>query len=168
MGELIQSVDATYNTLGKFHVWINTMGGWIPWVDSTYNTMGKFHGWMHTMGGCHFPFGSNGALFHMMGNKYFFSVMEGKDLKIHIEMGQDGIYSMTGIGTITFQREWGSPLKIKDVMFVSSLRKNIISVAMLEYRGYDVIFNKGKELLRHIATWQEKWTRVRVKNMYKL
>ena len=32
-------VDTTYNTMGKSHVWMNTMGGYIPWV--TYNTMGK-------------------------------------------------------------------------------------------------------------------------------
>lgn len=27
-------------------------------MDSTYNTIGKFHGWMNTIGRCHFPFGS--------------------------------------------------------------------------------------------------------------
>ena len=55
-------VDTTYNTMGKSHVWMNTMGhlqyhgkinimgGWIPWVDSIYNIMGKFHGWMDNMG----------------------------------------------------------------------------------------------------------------------
>lgn len=41
---------------------------------------------------------------------------------------------------------------LKDVMFTVSLKKNLISVAVLEYRGYDVIFNKGKIFLRHIAT----------------
>ena len=54
----IPCVYAAYNTLVKFHGWINTMGGWISWVDTTYYTMGKFHGWMNTMGRCHFPFRS--------------------------------------------------------------------------------------------------------------
>jgi len=48
----------TNATMGKFHGWINSMGGRKTWVNATYNTMDKFHGWMNTMGGCHFPFGS--------------------------------------------------------------------------------------------------------------
>ena len=32
-------VDTTYDTIDKSHVWMNTMGGYIPWF--TYNTMGE-------------------------------------------------------------------------------------------------------------------------------
>ena len=53
-------------------------------------------------------------------------------------------------------------------MFVLSLKKNLISVAVLEYRGYDVIFSKGKAFLRHIAIRQVKQIGVCVKNLYKL
>jgi len=52
----------------------------------------------------------SGALFHMMGNREFFSDLEEKDLEIHIEMGDDERYNMSEIGTITFQKELGSPL----------------------------------------------------------
>ena len=38
----------------------------------------------------------------------------------------------------------------------------------LVYHGFEVIFNKGKAFLRHIATGQVKQIGVRVKNMYKL
>jgi hypothetical protein len=38
----------------------------------------------------------------MTGDKEFFSDLEERDLKMHIEMGDDGRYSVTGIGTITF------------------------------------------------------------------
>ena len=51
---------------------------------------------------------------------------------MHIEMGDDRRYSATGIGTVTFQRESGYPLRLKDVMFVPGLKKNLISVAVLE------------------------------------
>ena len=44
----------------------------------------------------------SGASFHMIGNKELFSSLEEKDLQMHIEMGDDGRYSATGIGTITF------------------------------------------------------------------
>eukprot|EP00253_Pinus_taeda_P020292 PITA_20292 len=65
------------------------------------------------------------------------------------------------------QRESGSPLTLRDIMYVPGL-KNLVFVAMLEDRGYDVIFSKGKAFLRHIATGQVKSIGVRVKKLYKL
>lgn len=70
---------------------------------------------------------------------------------MHIEMGHYGRYSMTSISTITFQRESGSFLNLKDVMYVLGLKKNLVLVFMLEDSGYDVIFSKGKAFLHHIA-----------------
>ena len=47
----------------------------------------------------------SGASFHMTRDKELFSVLEEKDLQMHIEMGNDGRYSATEIGTITFHRK---------------------------------------------------------------
>ena len=110
----------------------------------------------------------SGASFHMTGCKDFFSEMEEKDLQINIELGDDGRYSATGIGTVTFHRESGSDFRLKDVMYVPGLKKNLISVAVLEDRGYDVVFSQGKAFLRHITTGQVKQIGVRVRNLYKL
>jgi hypothetical protein len=82
----------------------------------------------------------SGASFHMTGDKEIFSDLEERDLKMHIDMGDDRRYSATGIGTITFQRELGKPFQLKYVMHVPGLKKNLVSVAMLEDRGYDVVF----------------------------
>ena len=49
----------------------------------------------------------SGASFHMTRDKELFSDLEEKDLQMHIEMGNDGRYSATGIGTITLR---GSPV----------------------------------------------------------
>ena len=54
---------------------------------------------------------------------------------MHIELGDDGRYSAIGIGTITFQRQSGKPFQLKYVMNVPGLKKNLVSVAMLEDRG---------------------------------
>ena len=110
----------------------------------------------------------NGASFHMADNKELFSEFEEKDLYMHIKMGDDGRYKKTNIDTVTFQRESSSPLTLKDVMYVLGLKKNLVSVAMLEDHGYDVIFNKGKAFLHHIASGKVKQIRVWVKNLYKL
>jgi len=72
------------------------------------------------------------------------------------------------VGTVTFQREHGAPLTLTDVMYVPGLKKNLVSVAMLEDKGYDVVFSKGKVFLRHIAMGQTKRIWIRVKNLYKL
>ena len=87
---------------------------------------------------------------------------------MHIEMGDDGRYSASNIGNVTFQGECSSPLTLKDVMYVLGLKNNLVSISMLENYGYDVIFRKGKAFLRHIASGQEKWIEVRMKNLYKL
>ena len=93
----------------------------------------------------------SGASFHMTDNKDFFANLEEKDLQMHIKMGDDGRYSAINIGTVNFQRESGSPLTLKHVMYVPCLKMNLVLVAMLEDHGYNVIFSKGKDFLRHIA-----------------
>eukprot|EP00253_Pinus_taeda_P026149 PITA_26149 len=110
----------------------------------------------------------SGASFHMIGDKNLFSALEEKDLKMRIEMGDDGRYSVSRVGTVAFQREHGAPLTFTDVMYVPGLEKNLVSVTMLEDKGYDVVFSKGKVFLRHIAKGQTKRIGIRVENIYKL
>jgi len=40
---------------------------------------------------------------------------------------------------------------LTDVKYVPGLKKKLVSVTMLEDKGYDVVFSKGKMFLRHIA-----------------
>jgi hypothetical protein len=110
----------------------------------------------------------SGASFHMTGDKESFIDLEEKDLRMHIEMGDDGRYSETSIGTITFQRDSGKPFHLKNLMHVPGLKKNLVSVAMLEDKGYDVVFSSGKADLRHKAMGQVKKIGIRVKNLYML
>lgn len=71
---------------------------------------------------------------------------------MHIEMGDDERYNVTGIGTITFQRESSSPLRLKDMIFVPSLKMNLVFIIFLEDCSYGMIFSKRKKFLRHIGT----------------
>eukprot|EP00253_Pinus_taeda_P015065 PITA_15065 len=104
----------------------------------------------------------------MTGDRDLFSDLEDKDLRVHIEMGDDGRYSATGIGTISFERESGKPFVLKEVMHVPGLKKNLIYVAMLEEKGYDVVFSKGKAFLRSKTTGETRKIGVRVRNLYQL
>jgi hypothetical protein len=83
----------------------------------------------------------------MSEDKESFIDLEEKDLRMHIEMGDEGRYNATGIGTITFQRESGKPFQLKNVMHVPGLKKNLVLVTMLEDRGYDVVFSSDKAYL---------------------
>lgn len=53
-------------------------------------------------------------------------------------------------------------------MYVPGLKKNLIVVFVLEDKGYDVVFSKGKYFLRHVAIRKEKQIAIRVKNIYKI
>eukprot|EP00253_Pinus_taeda_P007771 PITA_07771 len=94
----------------------------------------------------------SGASFHMTNDKNLFSTLEERDLQMRIEMGDDGKYHVSGEGTVVFQRQHGAPLTLTNVKYVPSLKKNLVSVAMLEDKGYDVVFSKGNVFLRHIGT----------------
>ena len=43
-----------------------------------------------------------GSSFHMTGDKELFSDLDEKDIQMHIEMGDDEKYSVTGLILITF------------------------------------------------------------------
>jgi len=108
------------------------------------------------------------ASFHMTNDKSLFSTLEEKDLQILIVMGNDEKYSVSGVGMVVFQREHGTLITLTDVKYVLGLRKNLVSIAMLEDKGYDVVFSKGKVFLRHVTTRQVKQIGLRVKKLYAL
>eukprot|EP00253_Pinus_taeda_P022425 PITA_22425 len=110
----------------------------------------------------------SGASFHMIGDKALFNNLEEKDLKMHIEMGDDGKYNVIGLGTIYFQREHGDPLILNNVMYVLGIKRNLVFISMIEDKGDDVIFLKGKAFLPHITTGQVKKIGIQVKNLYRL
>eukprot|EP00253_Pinus_taeda_P019110 PITA_19110 len=102
------------------------------------------------------------------GDRDLFSDLDEKYLGVHIEMDDDGRYSATGIGTISFERESSKPFVLKEVMHVPRLKKNLISVEMLEDKGYDVVFSEGKAFLHSKTTGETQKIGAQVKNLYQL
>jgi len=60
------------------------------------------------------------------------------------------------VGTVSFQREHGALITLTDVKYVPGLKKNLESITMLEEKGYDVVFSKGKVWIRQITMGQVK------------
>eukprot|EP00253_Pinus_taeda_P021627 PITA_21627 len=84
-----------------------------------------------SMMGCGW-FIDSGTSFHITGDKSLFSTLEEKDLQLCIEMGDDRKYCVSGEGTVAFQREHGALITLTDVKYVPGLKKNLVSIAMIE------------------------------------
>jgi hypothetical protein len=66
----------------------------------------------------------SGASCHMTGHKEFFTSLQEGGVSLHIELGDDARYQAQGVGTVSFQRELGKPLRLADVLYVPGLTKN--------------------------------------------
>lgn len=104
----------------------------------------------------------------MTRNKEYFSQLKENDMQLHIELGDDGSYLTKGMGIVSFESKSSNSIHLKDVLYVPSLKKNLVFVSTPEDKGYDVIFSKGKPYLKHLASGAMKQIGVRVKNLYKL
>lgn len=83
----------------------------------------------------------------MIGVCEFFTFLTEKDLDLEIELGDDAKYKAVGHGTVAFQRESGKQLLVKDVLYVPGLTNNLLSISVLEEKGYVVTFMNGKVLI---------------------
>jgi len=104
----------------------------------------------------------------MIGNMKYFRQLKGKYTQFHIELGDDGKYASKGVGIVSFERDSRSPLHLRDVIYVLRQKKNLVSIATLEVKGYDVIFSRGKAYPRHLASGAVTHKDLRVKNLYRL
>jgi hypothetical protein len=59
---------------------------------------------------------------------------------LQVELGDNAKYEIKGVGTTSFQLESGNSLHMKDVLFVPRLRKNLLSISILDDKGYRVSF----------------------------
>jgi hypothetical protein len=78
----------------------------------------------------------NGASSHMSGVREHFTDLRDPKIRLEIELGDNTIVRVAWCGTISFQRELMPPLVFKDVLYVSGLKKNLISVSSIQDRGF--------------------------------
>jgi hypothetical protein len=83
----------------------------------------------------------------MTGNKNALANFKKMKFSAQVELGNDASYAIKGIGSASFQLESGATLHIEEIPYVPGLKKNLISVADLEDKGYMVTFMKKKALL---------------------
>ena len=66
-----------------------------------------------------------------------------------MELGDERIDRVVGVGTVSFQRESLPPLAVLEVLYVPRLKKNSISVSTIEDKGYEVTFRCGQVIMYH-------------------
>jgi hypothetical protein len=82
----------------------------------------------------------SGASQHMTSTRQCFSSLKEHNSGVQVELGDDAKYPVAGVGTIPFQLQSGNSLDFDDVLFVPGLRKNLLSVSVMEDKGYAVEF----------------------------
>jgi hypothetical protein len=66
----------------------------------------------------------------MTSARHLFYSLKKQDLGVYVEVGDDAKYSVAGVGTIPFQLESGNSLDFDYVLFVSGLKKNLLSIRL--------------------------------------
>jgi hypothetical protein len=74
----------------------------------------------------------SGASRHMTYDKKLFSRLQEQEGGMSVELGDDATYPMKGLGSISFQMPSGDVLELNDVLFVPSLKKNLLSISCME------------------------------------
>ena len=64
-----------------------------------------------------------------------------------VKLGDDYQYPIKGVGEASYQLESEKLLKMKGVLYVPSLKKNLLSISRLEKKGFRVAFMDGQVLM---------------------
>jgi hypothetical protein len=64
-----------------------------------------------------------------------------------VVLGDDREVKVASCGTISFRREYLSPMNLTKVLYVPGLKKNLVSVSTIEEKGYEILFHDGQVLL---------------------
>jgi hypothetical protein len=88
----------------------------------------------------------SGASCHMIGVcEHVTDLTEIGD--VEVVLGDDQEVKAVGYRTVSFQRESLPPMTLTEVLYVPSLKKNLVSVSTIEEKGFEVLFRDGQVLL---------------------
>jgi hypothetical protein len=91
----------------------------------------------------------SGASRHMTDLINHLTYFVEKETHLHVVLGDDSRYNVRGIGTSTFQLDSNMQLQLEEVLYVSGMKRNLVSISALEDKGYKIIFLEGRVLAWH-------------------
>ena len=86
----------------------------------------------------------SGASIHMIGDRDMFTEMLEIDLELEVVLGDHTLVREVWHGTVHFDRESMQPMFLREVLYVPGMKKNLVSVSMIEDRRFGVYFLDGK------------------------
>jgi hypothetical protein len=89
----------------------------------------------------------SGASKHMIGQRDILSCISEKNFSQKVTLGDDYQYPIKGVGESRYKLNSGNSIKMKDVLFVPGLTKNLLSISSLEKKGFRVAFIDGEFLM---------------------
>jgi hypothetical protein len=89
----------------------------------------------------------SGASKHMTGQRNILSCISEKKFSQKVTLGDDYQYPIKGVGESNHKLNSGNSLKMKEVLYVPGLKKNLLSISALEKKGFRVAFIDGEVLM---------------------
>ena len=89
----------------------------------------------------------------MTGKKQNLSRLEEKNSPQKVSLGDDYQYTIKGISESRYKLDTGTSMKMKEVLYVPGLKKNLLSISSLDKKGYRVSFIDG-----HVLMWYKEKT----------
>jgi hypothetical protein len=85
----------------------------------------------------------------MTGQRNILSCISEKKFSQKVTLGDDYQYPIKGVGVgeSNHKLNSGNSLKMKDVLYVPGLKKNLLSISILEKKGFRVAFIDGEVLM---------------------
>ena len=84
----------------------------------------------------------SGCSYHMCPNRHWFSSFEELDGGV-VLMGNNNACQTKGIGTVRLKMHDGTIKRLTDVRYIPDLKKNLISLGVLDSDGYKIIMENG-------------------------
>jgi hypothetical protein len=82
----------------------------------------------------------SGASKHMTGQKNNLSCVSENTFSHKVTLGYNYQYTIKGVGESKYKLNSGNSLKMKDILYVLGLKKNLLSISSLENKGYKFSF----------------------------
>ena len=79
----------------------------------------------------------------MTGIRQYFTDLIETGLDLEVVLGDNSSVRAVGRGIVSFQRDNGESMKLRDVLYVPGLKKNLVLVSTIEDRGFWVMFRDG-------------------------
>jgi hypothetical protein len=83
----------------------------------------------------------------MTGYEESLSKLIHKDSPHNIKLGDEYQYPIKGVGEYSYKLNSGKPMKMKKVIYVPGLKKNLLSISTLDKKGFKVEFIYGQVLM---------------------